>query len=91
MEGRTQDCGGRRFPPLVELKCVGAEICRPPNVERRMPPLPRLVKNVAKRPYRFLVEFKDGRTEEITVEAESYHSAILSLPVGKKAYISLDK
>lgn len=53
--------------------------------------MPRLVKNVAKRPYRFLVEFKDGRTEQITVEAESYHSAILSLPVGKKAYISLDK
>lgn len=53
--------------------------------------MPRLVKNVVKRPYRFLVEFKDGRTEEITVEAESYHSAILSLPTGKRRYKCLEK
>lgn len=48
--------------------------------------MPRLVKNVVKRPYRFLVEFKDGRTEEVTVEAESYHSAIMCLPTGKRKY-----
>lgn len=53
--------------------------------------MPRLVKNVVKRPYRFLVEFKDGRAEQITVEAESYHSAILSLPAGKRRYKYLDK
>lgn len=53
--------------------------------------MPKLVKAVVKRPYRFLVTFKDGRTEEVTVEAESYHSAIMGLPTGKKNYKFLDE
>ncbi len=53
--------------------------------------MPKLVKAVVTRPYRFLVTFKDGRTEEITVEAESYHSAVYGLPKGKKKYKAIDK
>ena len=46
----------------------------------------RFRKNAVLRPYTFRVVFKDGRTEEITVRAESYHSAVYSLPAGKKRY-----
>lgn len=42
--------------------------------------------NVIKKPWVFLVTFKDGREEEVTVEAESYHNAVYSLPSGKKTY-----
>ena len=46
----------------------------------------KLVKNVVPRRWRFMVTFKDGREEEITVEAESYHVAVYALPRGKKSY-----
>lgn len=50
----------------------------------------KLIKNVVKKPFRFLLTFLDGRTEEVTVEAESYHNAIYALPrfseVGKYKY-----
>ena len=46
----------------------------------------KTVHAVVKRPWRFLVTFKDGRQEEVTVEAESYHVAVYSLPSGKKSY-----
>lgn len=48
--------------------------------------MPRLRANVVKKKWDFLVTFKDGREEEITVEAASYHSAVYSLPSGKKGY-----
>ena len=50
----------------------------------------KLVTNVVKKPWRFLVTFKDGREEVLTVEAESYHAAICALPAGKKRYKRLD-
>ncbi len=47
-------------------------------------------KNVVTKPWRFLLHFSDGRTEEITVQAESYHNALYALPrfadVGKYKY-----
>ena len=46
----------------------------------------KLVKNVVMHRYPFRVTFKDGRVEEITVEAESYHSAVYALPSGKRKY-----
>ena len=50
----------------------------------------KLIKNVVKKPFRFLLTFADGRTEEVTVEAESYNSAIFALPrfaeVGRYKY-----
>lgn len=48
--------------------------------------MPRLRTNVIKKPYVFLVTYRDGREEEITVDAESYHVAVYSLPSGKKGY-----
>ena len=39
----------------------------------------RLVKNVVTKPFVFTVVFKDGRTEERTVEAESKDAAFLIL------------
>ena len=51
--------------------------------------MPSLRTNVVKKPYVFLVTFRDGREEEITVEAASYHSAVYSLPSGKKGYTLL--
>ena len=42
--------------------------------------MPRLRTNVIKKPWRFLLHFSDGRTEEITVQAESYHNALYALP-----------
>lgn len=45
-----------------------------------MRPLPKkLVTNVVKKPFKYLVHFMDGRQEEYTVEAESKHSAFLML------------
>ena len=50
----------------------------------------RLVKNVVQKPWTFILHFKDGRTEEVTVHAETYNTAILSLPrfadVGRYKY-----
>ena len=48
--------------------------------------MPGLRRNVVTKPYMFHVWFKDGREEDITVMAESYHSAVYSLPSGKKHY-----
>ena len=48
--------------------------------------MPRLRTNVVKKKWDFLVTYRDGREEEVTVEAESYHSAVYSLPSGKKGY-----
>ena len=39
----------------------------------------KLVKNVVTRPYTFTVFYKDGRTEEKTIEAESKDAAFLML------------
>ncbi len=44
----------------------------------------KLLKNVRIKKYTYLVTFKDGRKEEITVEAESPSSAFLLLPEGVK-------
>ena len=46
----------------------------------------KLVTNVVKRSYPFRVTFRDGTVKEITVEAESYHSAVYALPPGKRKY-----
>ena len=46
----------------------------------------KLVKNVVPRRWRFLVTYKDGREETVTVEAESYHVAVYALPSGKRKY-----
>lgn len=48
--------------------------------------MPHLVKNVVPRRWRFLVTYKDGREEEVEVEAESYHVAVYALPSGKRKY-----
>lgn len=42
--------------------------------------MPKLVTNVIKHPYTFLLTFPDGRTEEKTVQAESESAAVLLLP-----------
>ena len=42
--------------------------------------MPKLVTNVVKRPYTFALTFADGRTETVTVEAESPDAAVLRLP-----------
>lgn len=42
--------------------------------------MPKLVTNVIKRPYTFLLAFPDGRTEKKTVQAESESAAVLLLP-----------
>jgi len=50
-------------------------------------------KNVVMKPWRFALHFADGRTEETTVQARDFPSAILSLPrfceVGKYNYTLL--
>lgn len=46
----------------------------------------KLVKNVVQRRWTFLVTFKDGREEIVTVESESYHNAVYGLPRGKQKY-----
>ena len=46
----------------------------------------KYVKNVVTRPYTFRVQFRDGREEIVTVEAESYQAAKLLLPQDKKLY-----
>lgn len=55
--------------------------------------MPKLVTNVLKRPYTFLLTFPDGRTEEKTVQAESESAAVLLLPdkaeVGEYEYAIL--
>jgi hypothetical protein len=52
--------------------------------------MPKLIKNVIPKRWRFALHFTDGRTEEVTVEAESYHVAIYALPrfadVGRYRY-----
>lgn len=45
--------------------------------------------NVVTCPWRFRVTYADGRTEQVTVEAESYNAATLGLPRGVKRYIWL--
>ena len=51
---------------------------------------PRLRQNVVKKPWRFILHFTDGRTEEMTIEASTFSAAVLSLPrfadVGKFKY-----
>ena len=42
--------------------------------------MPKLIKNVIPKRWRFALHFTDGREEEVTVEAESYHVAVYSLP-----------
>lgn len=39
----------------------------------------KLVTNVVKKPFKYLVHFTDGTQKEYTVEAESKHSAFLIL------------
>lgn len=55
----------------------------------------KLIKNVVTKPFRFILHFPDGRDEEITVDAESYHSAVYGLPrfadVGPYKYELLKK
>ena len=55
--------------------------------------MPKLRTNVVKKPWTFLLTFADGRTEEVTVESESYHNAVYALPrsadVGKYKYTLL--
>lgn len=51
----------------------------------------KLVKNVVPRRWRFLVTYRDGREEEVEVEAESYHVAVYALPSGKKSYKLIEK
>ena len=46
----------------------------------------RVIKNVVQKPWRFLVTYKDGREEYVTVMSESYHNAVYGLPRGKKKY-----
>lgn len=50
----------------------------------------KLITNVVKKPFKFTLTFEDGRTQDITVEAESFSAAVLSLPrfsdVGKYSY-----
>lgn len=40
----------------------------------------KLVTNVVKHPYVFLLHFEDGRTEKKEIQAESFSAAVLSLP-----------
>lgn len=51
---------------------------------------PTFRKAVVTKPYRFILHFADGRDEEVTVHAESYHAAIFGLPrfaeVGRYKY-----
>lgn len=53
-------------------------------------PRGKLITNVVKKPWRFLLHFPDGRTEDLTVEASSFSAAVLALPrfadVGKYKY-----
>ena len=53
-------------------------------------PRRKLIKNVVPSRWVFLLHFEDGRTEEMTVEAETFSAAIFSLPrfadVGKFKY-----
>ena len=55
--------------------------------------MPRLIQNVLKKSWTFALHFADGRTEEQTVQAESFSAAVLSLPrfaeVGKYKYTLL--
>lgn len=52
--------------------------------------MPRINKNAIQKRFKFLLHFDDGRTEEITVQSETYHGAIYSLPrfadVGRYRY-----
>ena len=41
----------------------------------------KLKTNVVKKQWHFEVTYSDGRTEQVTVEAESYNAAIFGLPV----------
>lgn len=58
-------------------------------------PRGKLITNVVKKPWHFLLHFTDGRTEEITVEASCFSAAIFSLPrfceVGKFKYELLNR
>ena len=51
-------------------------------------------KAVVTRPYHFLLHFTDGTTDPLTVNAESFHAAVLCLPafsvVGPYKYELLD-
>lgn len=51
---------------------------------------PRLIKNVVTKPFHFTLYFTDGRSEEVTVNAESFHAAVFGLPrfaeVGRYRY-----
>ena len=56
-------------------------------------PRGKLRTNAVKQPWVFLLHFEDGRTEEMTVNAETFSAAIFSLPrfadVGKFKYTLL--
>lgn len=49
-------------------------------------PMGTLRTNVVKKKWDFLVTYRDGREEIVTVESESYHNAVYALPSGKKQY-----
>ena len=50
----------------------------------------RLIQNVAKKPWHFILHFEDGRTEDITIQSSCFSAAVLALPrfadVGKYKY-----
>ena len=52
--------------------------------------MPKLVTNTVKKPFYFILTFTDGRTDEVTIMADSYHSAVFGLPkfseVGRYKY-----
>lgn len=52
--------------------------------------MPKLIQNAVKKTYTFHLHFPDGREDEIDVEAESFHAAVLGLPkfdeVGRYRY-----
>lgn len=56
-------------------------------------PRKKLITNVVKKPWVFALQFEDGRTEEVEVQAESFSAAVLSLPrfaeVGRYKYTVL--
>ena len=55
----------------------------------------KLIKNVVTKSFHFILHFPDGRDEEITIDAESYQSAVYGLPrfadVGPYKYELLKK
>lgn len=52
--------------------------------------MPRILKNAIQKRWTFTLTFADGRTQDVEVVSESYHSAVYGLPrfdeVGKYKY-----